>query len=178
MKQVQLSIGSLSALTECNIPTIRYYEQIGLLPPAKRAANGHRCYGAEDRDRLAFIKRCRHFGFSIEQVRTLVEMMDDGDRACADVRELAETHLSAVRAKLAELKALEATLRWYIDECAAQCADAKTRDCTIVIDLSAKRAKDAASSCCDSQDISTVLSRVSMQSKQKNRAASRKTRRG
>lgn len=137
MSQHNLTIGALSAQTDCNIPTIRYYEQIGLLPQAGRAANGHRYYRNEDIKRLSFIKRCRDFGFPIEQVRALVSLFEDGDRSCAEVRDLAQEHLDAVRARLEELRQLEASLNAFVVSCNEACSDGVTRDCVIVEDLAA-----------------------------------------
>jgi DNA-binding transcriptional MerR regulator len=68
----ELKIGELAELTGMSVPTIRYYEQIGLLPRAPRQAGGQRVYSRDDVERLTFIRRCREFDFSIEQVRALV----------------------------------------------------------------------------------------------------------
>lgn len=78
-----LTIGALAARTSCSVPTIRYYEAIGLLPGAERAANGHRTYSHRDLTRLGFIKRCRDFGFPIEQVRVLAQMVGRCDAQCS-----------------------------------------------------------------------------------------------
>ena len=95
-----ISIGVLARQTGCTVPTIRYYEEIGLLPPADRRDGGQRCFDDEDVKRLTFIRRCRDFGFPIEQVRTLVSLMHDRSRSCNEARDLAQVHLEAVRAKL------------------------------------------------------------------------------
>lgn len=137
MSQTHLTIGALSAQTSCNIPTIRYYEQIGLLPSPGRTANGHRHYREADLKRLVFIKRCRDFGFPIEQVRALVSLFEDGDRSCVEVRDMAQVHLDAVRSKMLELKELEASLTGFIGSCDATCSTGVTRNCTIVEDWSA-----------------------------------------
>ena len=96
--------------TGCNVPTIRYYEEIGLLPRAARKASGHRVYSDADMRRLLFIRRCRDFGFSIEQVRALVGLMDEGSRDCMEARDLAQEHLDTVREKIREMKALECNI--------------------------------------------------------------------
>jgi DNA-binding transcriptional MerR regulator len=150
MASSTLAIGALSAQTGCNVPTIRYYEQIGLLPAPQRAANGHRYYRDTDLKRLTFIKRCRDFGFPIEQVRVLANLFEDGDRSCADVRDTAQEHLDAVRAKLEELRQLEASLATFVEGCDAACRGGPTRDCVIIEDLSdadSKPAQDKPSSC-------------------------------
>ena len=107
-----LSIGDLARQSGTNPPTIRYYEQIGLIRRADRRDGGHRTYGQTDLKRLTFIRRCRDFGFPIEQVRSLVGLIEDDSRSCIEVRDLASAHLADVRVKLDELKALEASLRY------------------------------------------------------------------
>jgi len=132
----RLRIGRLAALTGTNAPTIRYYEEIGLLRPADRQASGQRTYAADDVKRLSFIRRCRDFGFSIEQVRSLVALVEDRDRSCLDARTIAETHLAAVRAKIVELKALERSILGFVIGCDASCAGGPGPDCVIIDDLS------------------------------------------
>lgn len=133
----RMTIGDLAMQTGANVPTIRYYEEIGLLPPAQQSANGRRHYRETDPQRLAFIKRCRDFGFPLEQVRDLLQLFEDGDRACIEVRDLAQAHLDTVRAKLAEMRQLEASLASFVKSCNEACCDRATRDCTIIEDLSA-----------------------------------------
>jgi DNA-binding transcriptional MerR regulator len=77
-----LTIGKLAKAAGVSTPTIRYYEEIGLLPPADRSESGQRVYGAEDLERLTFIRRCRDFGFGIEQVRLLAGLSISADRDC------------------------------------------------------------------------------------------------
>ena len=89
----RLSIGFVARQTGCTVPTIRYYEEIGLLPPAGRTEAGQRQFDERTIRRLGFIRRCRDFGFSIEQVRELVGLVDASDRPCAEVRDIAATHL-------------------------------------------------------------------------------------
>ena len=131
----QLRIGALAERAGTNAPTIRYYEEIGLLRPADRQAGGQRAYGEEDVRRLAFIRRCRDFGFSIEQVRSLVALVQDRERSCMDARDLAQEHLTAVRARLRELQALERSIAGFIATCDASCAGGPGPDCTILEDL-------------------------------------------
>lgn len=130
-----LSIGTIARDTCCTVPTIRYYEEIGLLPAAARTDGGQRHYGEATVRRLTFIRRCRDFGFSIEQVRELVGLVDQPDRPCVEVRDIASVHLEAVRTKLAELKALEASLSSFVESCNTACAGGATVDCTILEDL-------------------------------------------
>lgn len=136
MENENLSIGALAKQVQCTVPTIRYYEEIGLLPHATRATNGRRCYGNADHKRLLFIKRCRDFGFPIDQVRNLVSLFENGDRACAEVRDLAQEHLNTARAKIAEFRQLEANLETFVESCNAACCSGMTSDCTIIESLS------------------------------------------
>ena len=131
-----LTIGALAERTGCNVPTIRYYEEIGLLPPPRRGAGGQRTYAEADFARLTFIRRCRDFDFSIGQVRELVALVENPERDCVAAKDLAETHLSAVRAKLRELRALEKSLSQFATACAAQCAGGPSRDCVILDEFS------------------------------------------
>ena len=136
MSASPLSIGTVAKHAGCTVPTIRYYEEIGLLPPAARTDSGQRHYGVATLRRLTFIRRCRDFGFSIEQVRELVDLVDQPDRPCTEVRDLAATHLTEVRRKLSELAALEASLAAFVCSCDSACAGGAAIDCTILEDLS------------------------------------------
>ncbi|MDB5919333.1 MAG: MerR family transcriptional regulator [Massilia sp.] len=132
-----MTIGALSMLTRCRVPTIRYYEQIGLLPRPARASNGQRTYRDEDLKRLSFIKRCRDFGFPIEQVRNLTSLFEDGGRACIEVRDLAQVHLDQVRARLDAMRQLEARLAQFVASCDASCVGGTTGNCVIIGDIAA-----------------------------------------
>jgi MerR family copper efflux transcriptional regulator len=142
-----LTIGALAERTGCNPPTIRYYEEIGLLPRPGRRASGHRTYGDEDLRRLTFIRRCRDFGFPVEQVRALVALTEAPDRDCAEARDVAQAHLDAVREKLAELQALECTLASFVDSCTTACAGGPAGQCTILEDLATPAASRRVSCC-------------------------------
>lgn len=139
MLQRNMTIGVLATHASTNVPTIRYYEEIGLLPQAQRSENGRRYYQDGDLKRLSFIRRCRDFGFPIEQVRELVELFEDGDRSCVEVKDLAQMHLDTVRAKLEEVRQLEASLVSFVESCDEICCQGSARDCTIIEDLSAGR---------------------------------------
>lgn len=131
-----LSIGTLARRSGTTPPTIRYYEQIGLLRRPDRRGGGHRVYGEADLQRLTFIRRCRDFGFPIEQVRELVSVTENADRSCIEVRDLARDQRAAVRARLAELRELEASLGLLVTDCEARCAGGPGPDCIILEDLS------------------------------------------
>lgn len=111
-----MNIGEVARIAGLPVKTIRYYEEIGLIAP-HRADNGYREFGDQDVDRLAFLARARGLGFSLEECRRLVGLYCDKDRASRDVRELALGHLAEIRAKIAELRALEATLQGMVAEC-------------------------------------------------------------
>jgi MerR family transcriptional regulator, copper efflux regulator len=131
-----LSIGTLAKAVGITTPTIRYYETIGLLPLPARKPNGQRIYDDADVDRLTFIRRCRDFGFSIGQVRQLASLAISPDRNCAEVRDIADSHLTEVRVKLAELKALEQTLVGFVDQCDAACHGGPGHECLVFKKLS------------------------------------------
>ena len=130
-----LKIGALAERTGTNAPTVRYYEEIGLLPRADRQDGGQRRYSDEDVKRLTLIRRCREFGFPIKQVRSLAALVQDPDRSCLEARDLAREHLAAVRAKLRELKALERSIASFVASCETGCAGGPGPDCTILEDL-------------------------------------------
>jgi len=115
-----IQIGELSKRTGCNIETIRYYERISLLPAPVRSAGHYRIYDTADVRRFTFIRRARELGFTLDQVRTLLALSaNDGQGACAEVRELAASHLAEVRAKIADLRAGERVLANAVRRCSA-----------------------------------------------------------
>lgn len=130
-----LRIGDLADRTGTSAPTIRYYEEIGLLRQATRQAGNQRVYSRRDVERLTFIRRCREFDFSIEQVRGLVLLLDDPKSSCMDARDLAAKHLDDVRAKMRELKARERSLVSFVKACDTTCAGGPGPDCVILGDL-------------------------------------------
>ena len=111
------TIGRLAAATGVNLETVRYYERIELMPPPARTASGHRAYEAGHVRRLAFIRRARELGFSIEQIRALLALAEPSRASCAEVSEIARTHLEEVRQKLADLAKLEGILAETISRC-------------------------------------------------------------
>jgi DNA-binding transcriptional MerR regulator len=126
-----LTIGQLAKAAGVTTPTIRYYEEIGLLPAAGRTAAGQRSYEEADVERLTFIRRCRDFGFSIDQVRVLAGLSISADQDCSQVRDMAHVHLAEVRQKLADLHALEASLEAFAERCDTACAGGPGRDCVV-----------------------------------------------
>ena len=124
----RIAIGGLSKHTGANIETIRYYERVGLLPAPTRTPGGYRLYGSDHLKRLIFIRRARMLGFSIGEVRTLLRLADERKRPCAEVRVVAGAHLEDVRAKIADLRAMERVLR----DTVARCADGRRADCPLI----------------------------------------------
>jgi len=115
-----ISIGELSRNSDCTVETIRYYERIGLLPKPRRQGGGFRRYAADDVARLNFIRRARQLGFALADVRELLRLAPGrGAAACAEVKSLAAAHVANVRAKIADLQAMERILTRAICECEA-----------------------------------------------------------
>ncbi|MBL9065988.1 MULTISPECIES: helix-turn-helix domain-containing protein [unclassified Sphingopyxis] len=113
-----MQIGELSRRTGCNIETIRYYERIGVLDVPLRRGR-YRSYGEEDVGRLGFVRRARELGFTLDEVRALLELATGGQAACAEVRDVAASHLADVRAKIADLKRMERVLAASVRACEA-----------------------------------------------------------
>lgn len=105
-----LSIGELSKQTNVKVPTIRYYEDIGLLSPSERTAGNQRRYDSDGLVRLSFIKHARELGFSIDAISSLIELQEHPDRSCGEATEITNAQLSDVRAKLKKLRSLEKEL--------------------------------------------------------------------
>ena len=123
-----MKIGELSAQTDCKIETIRYYEKTGLLPEPARSAGGYRDYGDDHLRRLSFIRRCRELGFSIEEIRGLLALVDGGTYTCSDVKKITMEHVNSIQQKIIDLKKLEKTL----SNIASQCAGNNTPECPII----------------------------------------------
>lgn len=134
MERCGLSIGEVARQAQRSVPSVRYYEQIGLLPNASRRAGGHRVYGSTDLKRLSFIRRCRDFGFSVAQIRELLAVSTRGT-PCVEAREIAAARLQAVRSKLFELQALERSLAGFVRNCDATCESGRVEDCTLFDDI-------------------------------------------
>ncbi|MCA1606137.1 MAG: MerR family transcriptional regulator [Acidobacteria bacterium] len=111
-----MRIGELSRRTGVNIETIRYYERIRILPEPARSGR-YRDYEDKDVRRLRFARRARELGFSLDEVRALLDLSRSDAGACAGARELSAVHLVEVRAKIASLRAMERVLADAIDAC-------------------------------------------------------------
>lgn len=111
-------IGILSLQSGVNIETVRYYERSGLLPKPARTGGGHRLYQRKDADRLRFIRRARDLGFSLEEVRRLLDLAGQKSRSCRRVHDIATEHLAEVRTKIADLHRMERVLDTMVKACA------------------------------------------------------------
>src|SRR6266853_250807 len=123
-----LTRGALAAQTGCNVETIRYYEQIGMLPPPPRSQGGHRLYGQSLVKRLNFVRRSRDLGFTLEEIRKLLRVVDGGNYTCAQVEALAHEHVQDIRQKIKDLKKLKIVL----ETMASQCSGGKMPACPII----------------------------------------------
>ncbi len=142
-----MTIGGLASASGATVATIRYYEDIGLLPPARRSDKAQRLYEASAIQRVSFVRRCRDFGFSVDQVRQLVELVGAPSRPCKEVRDLAAEQLQAVRQKLSELRALESTLQSAIRGCDEACSEGCAPSCSIVVELAQAQRPAAGTRC-------------------------------
>ncbi len=111
------TIGHLARETGCKVPTIRYYERIGLLPEPCRSAGNTRLYGSAHMARLVFIRHCRELGFPQTAVRELLELTDHPDQSCEAVTAIAKAHLDDVTGRIALLTALRAELERMVRAC-------------------------------------------------------------
>jgi len=113
----ELTIGRLAQATGCKIPTIRYYEKIGLLPEPRRTTGNTRIYGSIHLNRLGFIQHCRELGFPQAAVRELLELSDHPDQSCEAVTDIARVHLTDVNRRIERLIALKSELEGMIGNC-------------------------------------------------------------
>jgi len=126
-----MNIGQAAERSGLPTKTIRYYEDVGLLQPARRA-NGFRDYGDREVHDLRFVARARGLGFSVEQCRHLLDLYRDRSRASAEVKQVAADHIEMIRAKIEELKSMERTLSALIDRCQGD----DRPDCPVLDELS------------------------------------------
>jgi Cu(I)-responsive transcriptional regulator len=112
-----MKIGELASATATKVETVRYYEQIGLLPPPARTAANYRSYGSDHLARLSFIRRARDLGFSLQAVRELLTLTDDKTKSCEAVDLIASAHLKDVDRKISDLSALRSELQRMLGSC-------------------------------------------------------------
>ncbi len=133
-------IGELSHESAVNVETIRYYERIGLLQQPARNTSGYRCYQAADIRRLSFIRRGRELGFSIEELKTLLQLADHPQSPCAQADQLAHAHLQQVEARIADLQQMRSVLQSLVG-----CSSASAEHCRLLETLDRR-------SCCTIAD--------------------------
>jgi len=128
MQKNDFTIGEAARQSGVKVPTIRYYEQIGLLPAASRSEGNRRLYDRRDLDRLAFIRHARELGFEVDAIRTLLSLQDDPERPCAAADAIAKARLIEVERRIASLNALRDELLRMVK----QCASGRIGDCRVI----------------------------------------------
>lgn len=127
------SIGDLARRSGTKVQTVRWYEEVGMLPKPARTAGNQRLYTRADLDRLVFIRRGRELGFSLDEIRRLLSLSDRADMPCGEADIIATAHLKEVRQKIAHLRALEAALERMV----TQCSHGTVSDCRVIDALAA-----------------------------------------
>lgn len=131
----QFSIGAMAKTGNCKVQTVRYYEEIGLLPKPARSAGNQRIYTRAHRDRLNFIRHARELGFPLERIREILALGDVPSHSCTEVDQIAREHLRDVESRLERLQSLRVELERMISECSAK----RVADCRIIEVLSDHR---------------------------------------
>lgn len=126
-----MNIGQAAKASGVSAKMIRYYEGIGLIPPAARSEAGYRCYTQQDAHTLRFIRRSRDLGFTVEQIAELLLLWRDGERASADVKRVALAHVAELEDRISGLQAMARTLR----DLASSCHGNDRPDCPIIEEL-------------------------------------------
>lgn len=114
----ELSIGDVARETGCKVQTIRYYEQIGLMPEPIRTSGNQRRFGPKHVERLSFVRHCRELGFALDAIRELLDLSDNPSDSCEAADAIAQTHLQQVNSRIERLQALKVELERMIKECA------------------------------------------------------------
>ena len=113
-----MKISEAATASGCHLETIRYYERVGLMPSPSRKGNGYRSYDPSDVNRLRFITRGRELGFSLEEIRSLLQLSDSDERlSCSEVDRVLRAHLADVHARVADLRRMASELERVIDQC-------------------------------------------------------------
>lgn len=126
------SIGQAARYSGVKVPTIRYYESIGLLPPPLRADNDRRTFDHASLQRLAFIRHARRMGFEMNKIFTLLSFRDTPRQSCAKVDEIARTRLADIEERIRQLKTLRTELKTMIESCTSECVSS----CDVIEGLS------------------------------------------
>lgn len=131
MFRQNLTIGRLAQSADVNLETVRYYERIGLMPAPARTQGGHRSYAPEHAQRLRFIRRSRELGFGIDAIRRLIALSEPTVQSCAEVRDMAQEHLTSIDGKIADLQRLQSVLRQTVGDC----GDGRQIRCPVIEEL-------------------------------------------
>jgi MerR family mercuric resistance operon transcriptional regulator len=123
-----ITIGEMSRRTGVNIETVRYYERVGVMPKPRRTEGGHRAYDGDQLKRLHFVRRSRELGFSLDEVRAMLRLVDDGALTCGEIHAMTVDHLADIKRKIADLRRLEKALA----SMAAECSRGDIPDCPII----------------------------------------------
>lgn len=134
------AIGQAAKRTGLKIPTIRFYEQEGLIRAPERTQSGRRLYSDADVRRLSFIRHARALGFELDDIRSLLDLSDHPDRSCADADRIARRHLAEVEVRIQQLKALRKELARTV----ASCAGGSAAECRVIETL-------ADHACCEAE---------------------------
>lgn len=125
------SIGQVARSANCKVQTIRYYEQIGILPAPARSEGNQRIYSQRHLERLSFIRHSRELGFSLEQIREILALVDDPTHSCEEVDRIASAHLTEVKSKIERLE----EMRRELERMVSQCAGGTVTECRIIESL-------------------------------------------
>ena len=128
MHSDEFTIGDLARHTGCKVQTIRYYEQVGLMPPARRTSGNQRRYGLGHIQRLKFIRHGRELGFSLQAIRQLMNLADDPQQSCEAADRIAQAQLRQVESRIDRLQALQAELKRMVK----QCRGGRIRECRVI----------------------------------------------
>ena len=128
MSEAEFTIGHLARQTGVKIPTIRYYEQVGLMPEPRRSPANQRIYNNDHLLQLTFIRHCRELGFSQAAIRDLLELSDTPDRSCEVVSDIARTQRDEIDRRVRQLL----SLRSELDQMITACTGGQIKDCRIV----------------------------------------------
>jgi MerR family mercuric resistance operon transcriptional regulator len=129
-------IGEVASRADVNKETVRYYEKRGLIPKPDRRRSGYRIFTHRHIDQIRFIKRAQELGFTLSEIKELLELRLDGDSSCEQVREKAELKLGEVKQKIKDLKNIKEVLGELIEACKA---DGTTEECVILNALEGER---------------------------------------
>ncbi|WP_241671230.1 MerR family transcriptional regulator [Dankookia rubra] len=124
-----IPIGQLAREAGCKVQTVRWYEEIGILPPPARTEGGHRLYGRAHRERLAFIRHAREFGFGLDAIRQLLDLAAHPERPCGDAHALAVAQLAEVEAKMRRLAVLRNELARLVE---TGCVEGLAAECRVL----------------------------------------------